>query len=161
MRAIISQKAELVREIQTNWANSKAVIFYDFHHIDNEELFQLRKKLRKVGSLWKVYKNNLIKRALTEPKEDWKVQQANALIFCQSEEYEPLRILNQFDQANREKSSIKEGWYQQKRISGSTLTNWAQLPSRDELLWTFKLLSFSHLIKLTRSFNQIVTKANK
>ena len=51
MRAIISQKAELVREIQTNWANSKAVIFYDFHHIDNEELFQLRKKLRKVGSL--------------------------------------------------------------------------------------------------------------
>jgi len=49
MRAAIVQKQKLVQEIQTNLQNSRAIIFYNFHHIDNEKLFALRKELKKVG----------------------------------------------------------------------------------------------------------------
>jgi ribosomal protein L10 len=49
MRAAIIQKEKLVQEIQTNLQNSKAIIFYNFHHIDNEKLFALKKDLKKVG----------------------------------------------------------------------------------------------------------------
>ena len=50
MRAAIIEKEKIVQEIQANLQNYKAVIFYDFHHIGNEELFTLKKDLKKVGS---------------------------------------------------------------------------------------------------------------
>ena len=50
MRAAIVKKQKLVQEIQTNLQNSRAIIFYNFHHIDNEKLFALRKELKKVFS---------------------------------------------------------------------------------------------------------------
>jgi large subunit ribosomal protein L10 len=108
MRPVIIQKEKIVQEIQNNLQNSKAVIFYDFHHIENENLFLLKKNLKKIGGFWKVYKNTLIKRALSS-KKDLEFQQANALIFCQNDEYQPLKILNDFDQENFEKSKIKGG----------------------------------------------------
>lgn len=49
MRAAIIQKQKIVQEIQTNFQNSKAIVFYNFHHIDSEKLFTLRKELKKVG----------------------------------------------------------------------------------------------------------------
>ena len=49
MRAAIIQKQKIVQEIQTNLQNSRAIVFYNFHHIDNEKLFTLRKELQKVG----------------------------------------------------------------------------------------------------------------
>ena len=49
MRAAIIQKQKVVQEIQTNLHSSKAIIFYNFHHIDNEKLFALKRELKKVG----------------------------------------------------------------------------------------------------------------
>jgi hypothetical protein len=50
----------------------------------------------------------LVKRALTN-KKDLELKQANALIFCQQDEYQPLKILNKFDQEFYEKSKIRGG----------------------------------------------------
>ena len=49
MRASVIQKEKIVQEIQANLQNSKAIIFYNFHHIDNEKLFALKKDLKKIG----------------------------------------------------------------------------------------------------------------
>jgi large subunit ribosomal protein L10 len=135
MRAAIIQKQKIVQEIQTNLQNSRAIVFYNFHHIDNEKLFTLRKELQKVGGCWKVYKNTLVKRALTS-KKDLELKQANALIFCQQDEYQPLKILNKFDQEFYEKSKIGGGWYEGNYVSKETLIEWAKLPSKTELLQT-------------------------
>ncbi|KLL03247.1 MAG: 50S ribosomal protein L10 [Mycoplasmataceae bacterium CE_OT135] len=136
MRPVIIQKEKTVQEIQTNLQGAKAVIFYNFHNIDSERLFVLKKDLKKTGGFWKVYKNTLIKRALTS-KKVLEFQQANALIFCQKDEYQPLKILNKFDQEYFEKSKIKGGWYEGNYVPAQTLTEWAQLPSKPELLQTF------------------------
>ena len=135
MRPVIIQKDKTVQEIQTKIQDSKAVIFYNFHSIDNENLFVLKKDLKKTGCFWRVYKNTLIKRALTN-KKDLEFQQASALIFCQKDEYQPLKILNKFDQEHFEKSKIKGGWYEENFVSGQTLNKWAKLPSKPELLQT-------------------------
>ncbi|RHZ36840.1 50S ribosomal protein L10 [endosymbiont GvMRE of Glomus versiforme] len=160
MQSIIIQKEKIVREIQTNLQNAKAVIFYDFHNIDSESLFILRKDLKKTGGFWKVYKNTLIKRALTS-KKDLEFQQANALIFCQKDEYEPLKILNKFDQENFEKSKIKGGWYEEDYVSGKILTEWAKLPSKTELLQTLCYYLQWHLRKLTYLLEEIQKKKEK
>ena len=60
-----------------------------------------------------------MKRALSDyPLE---LQQANALIFCQEDEYKTLSILNQF---NKKHSSIKRfqgGIYEQKLVENTLL----------------------------------------
>ncbi|CAI2198259.1 3422_t:CDS:2, partial [Funneliformis geosporum] len=84
------QKQVVVKSIQSDFQQSKAVIFYNFHQVENQDLFKLRKELKKL-------------------------RQANAFIFCQDDEYQPLSILNQF---NKEHSSIKRfqgGIYEQKK----------------------------------------------
>jgi ribosomal protein L10 len=48
MRPVVIQKEKIVREIQNKLQDSKATIFYNFHHIDNEKLFALKKDLKKV-----------------------------------------------------------------------------------------------------------------
>jgi len=42
-------------------------------------------------------------------KKDLKFKQASALIFCQREEYQPLKVLNNFDQDYYEENKIKGG----------------------------------------------------
>ncbi|CAG8681156.1 4822_t:CDS:1, partial [Ambispora gerdemannii] len=57
----------------------------------------------------------LVEKAL--PNYSLRLQQANAFIFCQEDEYKPLNILAQF---NKEYSTIKRfqgGIYEQKLVS--------------------------------------------
>jgi hypothetical protein len=54
-------------------------------------------------------------------KKDLELKQASALIFCQQDEYQPLKILNKFDQEYYEKDKIKSGWYDENYVSGETL----------------------------------------
>ena len=46
----INRKKLGTQEIQNKFQNSKAVIFYNFHQVENEDIFQLKKKLKQVGS---------------------------------------------------------------------------------------------------------------
>ena len=157
MRVAIIQKQKIVQEIQTNLQNSKAVIFYNFHHIDNENLFLLRKKLQKVGGYWKVYKNTLIRRALQD-KKDLALEQASALIFCQEDEYQPLKILNKFDQKYHKENKIKGGWYNEDYVPGATLMEWAKLPSKPELLQTFCYYLSYNLRRMVNLLEQLKNK---
>ena len=141
MRLTIIPKQKLVQEIKNNLQSSKAVIFWNFRHVDNEKFFALKKELRKVGGFLKVYKITLVKRAL-EKQEDLDFQQPTALIFCQEDEYHPLQILDKFEQEHYgEKSTkpekIEGGWYENSFVSAETLQQWAKLPSKKELLQTF------------------------
>jgi hypothetical protein len=55
------------------------------------------------------------------PTHSLKLQQANAFIFCQEDEYKPLSILNKF---NKKYSGIKRfqgGIYEQKLVANALL----------------------------------------
>ncbi|CAG8851746.1 2216_t:CDS:2, partial [Racocetra persica] len=40
-------KQVLVQDIKNNFQQARAVIFYNFHHTENRELFKLKKELKK------------------------------------------------------------------------------------------------------------------
>ena len=155
------QKQAIVQNIQDNFQQAKAVIFYNFHQVENRELFKLKEELKKVGSHWKVYKNKLVEKAL--PTHSLKLQQANVFIFCQEDEYKPLSILNKF---NKEYSSINRfqgGIYEQKLVANTLLEKWANLPSKEILINTLcyylnfhtrRLVNVLEKIKLVKEENQ-------
>ncbi|CAG8720874.1 16907_t:CDS:2, partial [Racocetra fulgida] len=83
------KKETIISDIQNNFQNSQAVIFYNFHQ------------------------------AL--PTLSLPLKQANALIFCQEDEYKPLNILAQF---NKEYPNIKRfqgGIYNQSLVDNTLL----------------------------------------
>src|SRR3954466_15477842 len=96
--SLISKKQTIVQDIQSNFQTAKAVIFYNFHQVENREIFQLKKELKKVGGHWKIYKNNLVVKAL--PNYSLQLKQANAFIFCRDDQYKPLGILAKFNKEN-------------------------------------------------------------
>jgi hypothetical protein len=61
----------------------------------------------------------LIEKAL--PNYSLQLQQANALIFCQEDEYKPLNILARFNKEKRGLKRFHGGIYEQKLINGSLL----------------------------------------
>jgi len=130
-----SKKQAVVQDIKNNFHNSKAVIFYNFHQVENREISQLRKRLKKeMGSELKVYKNSLVEKALTD--YSLQLKQANAFIFCQEDEYKPLSILAQFSKQNSEIKRFQGGIYEQKLISSEIIEKWANLPSKEVLIST-------------------------
>ena len=164
MRLTIIPKQKIVQEIKSNLQSSKAVIFWNFRYVDNEKIFALKKELKKVGGFFKVYKINLVKRAL-EKQENLDFQQPTALIFCQADEYQPLQILGKFEQENYEEKvpnaklkKIEGGWYENNFVAAETLQQWAKLPSKKELLQTFCYYLQWNLRKLSALLHSIATR---
>ena len=129
-----SKKQAVVQDIQNNFHNAKAVIFYNFHQAEDRNIFRLKKQLKEVGGQWKVYKNNLVEKALTNYSLELK--QANAFIFCQKDEYKPLAILAKFNKENSEIKRFQGKIYEQKLINNTLLEKWANLPSKEVLIST-------------------------
>ena len=65
---IIERKAGIVSEIKEKFENAKSVVLFDYRGLTVSEVTELRKKLREVGSDYKVYKNTMTTRALEELK---------------------------------------------------------------------------------------------
>jgi len=127
-----NKKQVIIYDIQSNFQQAKAVIFYNFHQVANEEIFHLKKDLKKTGSRWKVYKNNLVKKAL--PSYSLPLQQANAFIFCQEDGYKPLAVLARFNQKYSKIKRFRGGIYSQNLVSSVMLEKWASLPSKEILI---------------------------
>jgi ribosomal protein L10 len=46
----LEKKKKKVKEIKEKFINSNAVVFYNFHNIENRDLFLIKKELKAVGS---------------------------------------------------------------------------------------------------------------
>jgi large subunit ribosomal protein L10 len=166
MRLTIIPKQETVQEIKNNFKNSKAVIFWNYRYVDSEKFFDLKKRLKKVESFSKVYKITLTQRAL-EDKQILDFKQPIAFIFCQGDEYQPLQVLNNFEQeyyreeSNNKLEKIKGGWYEKKFVSPEVLQQWAKLPSKKELLQVFCHYLQWNLRKLTSLLHSLVAIKEK
>ena len=75
-----------------------------------------------------------MKRALSDYSLELK--QANAIIFCQGDEYKTLNILNQFNQEHSNIKRFQGGIYEKNLVANSLLEKWAVLPSKEVLINT-------------------------
>lgn len=143
----VLKKQERIELMKKNFEESSAVIFYNFSHAENEEIFSLKKKLKEVKSEWIVCKNTLFKRALGD--DSLSIKENNAFIFCKGDEYKPLKVLKNFDFRNDLENRIQGGIYKGSLVDQATLTKWASLKSRENLLNDFCNLLVFDIVKLT------------
>jgi ribosomal protein L10 len=124
--SIINKKKETVNDLQINFERAKSAIFYNFHNIENREIFELKQKLSNLNAFFKIYKNNLIKKSLEKnfsfSKEE--LEGANAIIFCNGDEYSPLKVLEKFGKNHPSSfNRLKIGIYNEKKINSGSLVS--------------------------------------
>lgn len=131
---IIERKAGIVSEIKEKFENAKSVVLFDYRGLTVSEVTELRKKLREVGSDYKVYKNTMTSRALDELKIDlnYYLTGPNAITFG-SDELSIVKILSDFAK-DHEKLELKAGIIDGKVAGLEEIKQYASIPSREGLL---------------------------
>ena len=131
---IIERKAGIVSEIKEKFENAKSVVLFDYRGLTVSEVTELRKKLREVGSDYKVYKNTMTSRALDELKIDLNdyLTGPNAITFG-SDELSIVKILSDFAKEH-DKLELKAGVIDGKVAGLEEIKQYASIPSREGLL---------------------------
>ena len=131
---IIERKAGIVSEIKEKFENAKSVVLFDYRGLTVSEVTELRKKLREVGSDYKVYKNTMTARAFDELKVDLNdyLTGPNAITFG-SDELSIVKILSDFAKEH-EKLELKAGVIDGKVAGLEEIKQYASIPTREGLL---------------------------
>lgn len=158
--AKIEIKKPIVDEIIENLDGAKSAVLADYRGLTVEQDTELRKKMREAGVVYKVYKNTMIKRAVTgTPFEAFTadLEGPTAIAISKTDATVPAKILYEFSKkadALELKSGVIEGTYYDKSSIGTIAT----IPSRDELI--SKLLGSiqSPIANFARVIKQIAEK---
>ena len=131
---ILEQKQIVIDEIKEKFNNAKSVVLFDPRGLKVSEVTELRKKLREVGSDYKVYKNTMTSRALDELKIDLNdyLTGPNAITFG-SDELSIVKILSDFAKEH-DKLELKAGIIDGKVAGLEEIKQYASIPSREGLL---------------------------
>lgn len=131
---ILEIKQGVVNEIRDKINSSSSVIFFDYRGLTDEQISELRKKLRENDADMKVYKNTLTKRALDELKlsMDECVVGPNAVVFGK-DSVGAIKVLTDYAKVH-EILTVKGGIVDGSISTLETLAKLATVPSRDILL---------------------------
>lgn len=131
---ILNEKKIIVSEIIDNIKNSESVILFQYQGLTVAEMSELRNKLNEVSSNVKIYKNTLLKRALSELSinMDEFLEGPNAVLFGETL-LEPIKIIAEFAKEH-EKLNIRVGIISGDVASLETIKEYASIPSREGLL---------------------------
>ena len=131
---ILEKKQAIVDEIKDRVNNAKSVILFDYHGITDEEIKSLRIKLRDAGADYKVYKNTLMARALSDLKIDVNDQLIgpSAMAFG-TDQIGAVKVLSDFAKKNQA-LVLKVGIIDGEVSDKEKLDQLASIPSREGLL---------------------------
>ena len=130
------QKEKTFKELKENVSKQKSMVFIDFSGLKVEDMFELRKKLRKNDAHLKVAKKTLIQLALEKSgfKTDIKkIKGEIALVFGYKDEISPVKTIYQFSKVNPN-LKILGGFFENNFKGAEEFIALAQLPSKEELL---------------------------
>lgn len=131
------KKQETLAILTEKLSKSTGWYLVDFGGIKVVDAIEIRREFKKVGSEFKVAKNTLIKRALSEvgmtSVPDDKFNGHTALVFGYSDPTAPSKVIKKYfdkDAKLKLKAAIIEGQV----FDGQQLNVIAQLPSRNDLI---------------------------
>lgn len=131
---IIARKQEVVEEITNKVKESSSTVLFEYQGLTVNETIELRRKLREVGSDYKVYKNTLVKRAMDSLNIDIddELNGPKAIVFGQ-DAVAPIKVLSDF--AKKHPALLMKVGYVDGAIADSKmLSELANIPSREGLL---------------------------
>lgn len=129
-------KKLVVAEIQEKLQNAKSLVLVDYMGINVDEATKLRAECRNAGVEYKVYKNNLFKRATegTQYEEIAKdLTGPNAFAFSYEDATSSARVLKEFAK-NAPKFELKSGIVEGVYYDVEGIEKIAEIPSREVLI---------------------------
>ena len=94
---ILEQKQLVIDEIKDKVSNSNGVVLFDYRGLLDSEIKELKRALRESGSEYKVYKNTLMHRALSDLNIDIDehLNGPSAIAFSE-DQIAPIKVLANF-----------------------------------------------------------------
>lgn len=136
MSANLSNKKEIVKELQENLKNAKSLIFVDYRGITVAEDTALRRKFRAENVSYKVYKNRILTRALDGLNitgYDPKMFEGTTAIAFSEDEIAPARIFCE-TKNKLKKMDVKFGIVDGQILSGKEVEGLSKIPSKPVLI---------------------------
>jgi len=130
------QKQKIISELKDKIAKQKAMVFVGIAGLKVNDLFDLRKRLKKVNASLVVVKKTLIDLAFKEQGIEFNkklLEGQPAVIFGFEDEISPAKIAHQFSLKN-ENLKILGGYFDSEFKKKEEVIALAQLPSKQELL---------------------------
>ncbi|MBL1212959.1 MAG: 50S ribosomal protein L10 [Ignavibacteriae bacterium] len=132
-----TEKEEIVAEISEHLNQSTAVFLVDYNGINVSDISQLRREFLKEGLTYKVYKNTLFKKSITDlgkfEKFEDILQGMNGFIFTGENYVAPAKIIKKY--FDKEKKFILKGCYiDDQYFGGDKLDVLASMPTKEEVM---------------------------
>ena len=136
MSANFEAKKQLVEEIKEKFSKAKTLAFVDYCGITVEEDTAMRKAFRENGCEYKVYKNRLMLKALSDLGIECSAnyfEGTTAVAIGYADEVAPAKILcDTIDKTK--KMAIKFGILNGVSVAASDIEALSKLPSKEELI---------------------------
>ena len=134
MNDIRRQKEQVVAEIKDKFERSKSLVFVEYAGTTVAQVTDLRNQIRKANAEYKVYKNKLMQRALSELNiECPALEGTTAVAISYDNEVAPAHVVVNAGKDN-EHLKVKFGVVNGKVVDESYVKTLAHIPSRDVLL---------------------------
>jgi large subunit ribosomal protein L10 len=130
-------KSEIVSEVKELLEDASAVYLTDYSGINVEDINDLRNQFRDEGVRYKVFKNNLFKRALDESGKYEKLADhligMTGFLFTSINPIAPAKLIKKYFD-DKDKFSLKACYIEGEYYDGSQLKTLATVPSKEELI---------------------------
>lgn len=157
-----AKKSEIVSDVSKILADSKTVVFVNFHKLTVLETGEVRKALRAAGVGYRVAKKTLIKRALEEAKVTGEIPTLDgeiALVYG-ADLLAPAREIVEFTKKFSEKLTLVGGVFDGEYKSKAEMVAIASIPSMHTLQAQFVQLINSPIQRFVLALNAIAGKKN-
>ena len=154
---ILNRKKEEVAALAAEIKEAKLVLLVDYRGINVEDVTNLRTAVRNTNASYRVIKNNITRRALTECgiEMDGSVLEGPTAVIMTNEDYlEPTKAIYEFSKAN-EFYKIKGGVVEGKVMTAEEIITLAKLPSRETLLSMLAGALLGNISKLAVALDQV------
>ena len=134
--AMIELKSGLVNDYAAKFKEAAALVVVDYRGLTVDQVTELRRNLRAEGVEFKVLKNNISRRAITEAGYEGLATEfvgPTAVAYSTEDVVAPARILHTFAKEN-EALELKAGFIEGEVATHEQVMELATLPSRDGLL---------------------------
>ncbi len=155
----LEEKKAIVAEVCAQVANAQAIIIAEYRGIEVGQMTQLRAKTRESGIYFRVIKNSLVRRAVSDtPYAELAKHMVGPLVYgISADPVAAAKVLHEFSKGN-EKFVIKAGAMGEHVMSRDEITALAALPSREELLSMLLGTMQAPIAKFVQTLNEVPTR---
>lgn len=152
----LDEKKAVVAEVSAQVAQAQAIIIAEYRGLGVGHMTQLRAKARQSGIYFRVLKNSLARRAVSDtPFSGLSEHMVGPLAYgIGSDPVAAAKVLHEFSKGN-EKLVIKAGAMANHVISSSEIASLASLPSREELLAKLLGTMQAPVANFVRTLNEV------